>query len=301
MMSKKTPRQQIIIGTRPSKLALWQAQHVAALLKEKCGIAVAFKKITTKGDQILDRSLMDIGGKGLFLKEIEDHLLAGAIDIAVHSMKDVPYALPTGLTIAAILPREDPGDLFLSWRHVSFDRLPQGAKVGTSSLRRIIQLKHQRADLYFETLRGNVDSRVRRLQTGEYDAVILAAAGLKRLKIQTPHSHALDIVPAVGQGAIGIECRADDTDSRDLVACLHHPETARCIALEREFLKKIQGSCQTPVGCHVRPAPDPKHFEITCFLAKTDGSEPFTAEATGAWDNGTVVIAGILRDYHSAC
>jgi hydroxymethylbilane synthase len=283
----------IIIGTRPSPLALWQAGHVAALLQERCGIATTLKKITTKGDKIRDRSLVEIGGKGLFLKEIEDHLLTGAIDIAVHSMKDVPHTLPPGLIIAAILPREAPGDVFLSGRYASFDRLPAGAKIGTSSLRRVIQLKQRRADLSFVPLRGNVDSRVRKLATAEFDAVVLAAAGLERLKLTAPYAQNLDIIPAVGQGAIGIECQAGAPVQNQVRQSLNDRVTERCVGLERYFLQKVQGSCQTPVGCYVQERPAGQRFTLSYFIADPDGSWWLGETASGAWGDAESIIDGI--------
>ena len=199
------------IATRQSRLALWQAQHVAAKLREAHpGLAVELVPMTTQGDRILDRSLAQVGGKGLFIKELEIAITEGRADIAVHSMKDVPSDMPPGMTLAAMLPRADPHDAFVSLRHESFNALPQGARVGTSSLRRQCQLKYARPDLQLLTLRGNVETRLRKLQEDQYDAIMLAAAGLIRLGLEDRITHRFDLeqfVPAVGQGIIGIECR----------------------------------------------------------------------------------------------
>jgi hydroxymethylbilane synthase len=259
-------KKDITIGTRASKLALWQANHVKALLEEQFQANVTLKKISTKGDRILDRSLMDIGGKGLFLKEIEDALLVGEVDIAVHSMKDVPYELPEGLVITAILPRENPHDAFVSSRFKAFEDLPNDAVIGTTSLRRVEQLKQMNPNLKFKDLRGNVDTRLAKLQAGEYDAIVLACAGLKRLGLQEHICQELRIVPAVGQGAVGIECREMDDELVKMVSALNDAKTKDCVDLERYFLAQIEGDCKTPVGCHVKQSADnPDLYQVSCF------------------------------------
>lgn len=261
----------IRIGTRASKLALWQAHHVQSLL-ENLGHEVSLTKITTKGDQILDRSLSEIGGKGLFLKEIEDALLANQVDIAVHSLKDVPFSLPEGLQLSCILPREDSTDAFVCNTAKAIADLPEGARVGTSSLRRSVQLKKAYPGLVFEPLRGNVDTRLAKLDAGEFDAIVLASAGLIRLGLADRITERLNIVSAVGQGAIGIECRAEDEALQAILKELHHAETADCVEVERLFLKHVEGSCQTPLGCHVTLSSE-SEFDMRAFYAKPDGSD----------------------------
>ncbi len=284
-----------IIGTRASKLALWQAEHVKTLIQTHLGAASTLKKISTKGDEILDRSLVEIGGKGLFLKEIEDALLAGTIDLAVHSMKDVPYALPKGLTLAAILIREDVRDSFLSIKSKSLLDLPQKARVGTSSLRRSIQIKKLRPDLTILPLRGNVDTRIRKLEEGEFDAIILATAGLNRLGLTQHIKEKLNLVSAVGQGAIGIECREGDVDLVQKLATLGDPTTTRCVTLERYFIEKLGGSCQTPIGCHaLEDVQDKNKFTMRCFWANPDGTNYREEAVTGQWTNGKKMIDELL-------
>lgn len=261
----------LIIGSRASKLALWQAEHVQALLK-KIGIKTQIKKITTEGDRIQDRSLWELGGKGLFLKEIEEELVAGTIDLAVHSLKDVPYDLPTGLVIGAVLEREDPSDAFVSVKYKSIQDLPAEAKVGTSSLRRLVQLKRKYPNCNYESLRGNVDTRLKKLDAGDFDAIILASAGLMRLGLEKRIGERLDIIPAAAQGAIGIECRADHEAVLKSIAPLNHEITARVVTVERDFLRDVQGTCQTPVGCFVTVDPhDLSHYQMKAFVADVDG------------------------------
>ena len=250
----------IIIGTRGSKLALWQAEWVKSELQRlHPGLKVELNKIKTTGDKILDVPLAKVGGKGLFVKEIEEALLSGGADLAVHSMKDVPTDFPEGLHLPVICKREDPRDAFISGIRNSqfairnFRELPQGATVGTSSLRRSCQLLSLRPDLRIEQLRGNLDTRLRKLDEGQFDAIILAAAGVKRLgwgdritEIITPEIS----LPAIGQGAIGIECRSGDEFINSLIAPLNHPETSVCVRAERAFLKKLEGGCQVPIAAH---------------------------------------------------
>lgn len=260
-----------IIGSRASKLALWQAEHVQLRLK-KTGIETQIKKITTQGDRIQDRTLWEIGGKGLFLKEIEEELVAGTIDLAVHSLKDVPYDLPKGLVLGAILEREDASDAFVSVKYKSIQDLPSGAKVGTSSLRRLVQLKRKYPHINYESLRGNVDTRLKKLDAGDFDAIILASAGLIRLGLESRITERLDIIPSAAQGAIGIECRMDDIAVLKSIECLNHEASARAVGLERDFLREVQGTCQTPVGCFVTVNPsDFSRYQMTAFTADIDG------------------------------
>ncbi len=244
----------IRIATRKSPLALWQAEHVAAGLRQaNPGLEVELVTMTTQGDRILDTPLAKIGGKGLFVKELEQGMFAGDADIAVHSMKDVPVELPPGLHLAVIMEREDPRDAFVSNHFDSIENLPEGSRVGTSSLRRECQLAARRPDLKILSLRGNVNTRLRKLDDGEYDAIILAAAGLKRLgfdgRIRMPISTE-DSLPAIGQGAVGIECRVDDDRVNALIAPLHDRNTATCVAAERALNHRLQGGCQVPIAGH---------------------------------------------------
>jgi len=254
----------IIIGTRGSKLALWQAAWVKSeLQKLNPDLKIELNKIKTTGDKILDVPLAKVGGKGLFVKEIEEALLGGEADLAVHSMKDVPTDFPKGLYLAVICKREDPRDAFISGVkgkefHInSFKELPKGATVGTSSLRRSCQLLNIRPDLKIEQLRGNLDTRLRKLDEGHFDAIILAAAGVKRLGWAERITEMLEpdiSLPAIGQGAIGIECRVDDEFINKLISPLNHPETSVCVRAERACLKKLEGGCQVPIAAHAKLA-----------------------------------------------
>ena len=240
------------IATRQSPLALWQAEHIRARLESlHAGLKVELVTFVTQGDKILDTPLAKIGGKGLFVKELEAALLDGRADLAVHSMKDVPMALPEGLSLAVICEREDPLDAFVSNTYESFDALPQGAKVGTSSLRRKCQILKQRPDLEIIDLRGNVGTRLSKLDSGLYDAIILASAGLKRLGLADRIRHTLApevSLPAVGQGALGLECRTDDQAVLDLILPLLHAETDACVRAERAFNAYLEGGCQVPIA-----------------------------------------------------
>ncbi|MCU4117574.1 hydroxymethylbilane synthase [Variovorax sp. N23] len=244
----------IVIATRESRLALWQAEHVQRLLQER-GHAVRLLGMTTRGDQILDRSLSKVGGKGLFVKELELALEEGRADIAVHSLKDVPMELPEGFALACVLEREDPRDAFVSPAYASLDALPQGAVVGTSSLRRVVLLRALRPDLRIEPLRGNLDTRLRKLDDGQYDGIILAAAGLKRLGLESRIRTAFEpetMLPAAGQGALGIEVRADRADLIALLAPLAHREDGLATAAERAVSRAMGGSCSMPLAAHAR-------------------------------------------------
>ena len=239
-----------MIATRESRLALWQAEHVKALLTQR-GHTVTLLGMTTKGDQILDRSLSKVGGKGLFVKELEVALEEGRADIAVHSLKDVPMELPEGFALACVMEREDPRDALVSNRYASLAELPQGAVVGTSSLRRVVLLRSLRPDLKIEPLRGNLDTRLRKLDEGQYDAIVLAAAGLKRLglggRIRATFEPA-DMLPAAGQGALGIEVRADRADLMEALAPLSHQFTWLAVAAERAVSRAMGGSCSMPLA-----------------------------------------------------
>ena len=242
-----------IIATRESRLALWQAEHVKAALQRQFGLTVELLGMTTRGDQILDRALSKVGGKGLFVKELETALERGEAHLAVHSLKDVPMELPEGFTLAAIWEREDPRDAFVSNRYGSVAELPQGAVVGTSSLRRVVQLLEARPDLRIEPLRGNLDTRLRKLDDGGFDAIVLAAAGLVRLglaeRIRSRFEPA-QMLPAAGQGALGIEVREDATALKALLAqTLHTPTFLACQA-ERAVSRGLGGSCSLPLAAH---------------------------------------------------
>jgi len=247
-------RSTLVIGTRGSQLALWQAEWVQAQLKQMAPhLSVALKRIQTSGDKIQDVPLAKVGGKGLFVKEIEEALLRKEIDLAVHSMKDLPADLPNGLCIICIPEREDPRDALLTRDGKNLDALPQGARVGTSSLRRQSQLLHARPDLQIEMLRGNVDTRLRKLQENQFDAIVLAASGLRRLGWDAHITECLPLsvsLPAIGQGALGIEGREDDSFVRDLVAKLEHQPTRVTVTAERALLKRLEGGCQVPIAGH---------------------------------------------------
>ena len=253
------------IATRQSPLALWQAEHIRSRLNALYpDLTVELVKFVTQGDKILDTPLAKIGGKGLFVKELEAALLDGRADLAVHSMKDVPMHLPEGLTLAVTCEREDPLDAFVSNNYQSFDELPQGAKVGTSSLRRKCQILQIRPDLEIIDLRGNVGTRLSKLDDGLYDAIILASAGLKRLGLADRIRHCLAPVlslPAVGQGALGLECRADDVELLKIIQPLQHEETSICVRAERAFNAYLEGGCQVPIAGYATLANDQLSIE----------------------------------------
>jgi len=242
-----------VIATRESRLALWQAEHVRDLLQQRFGRPVELLGMTTQGDQILDRALSKVGGKGLFVKELELALEAGRADLAVHSLKDVPMELPEGFVLAAVLEREDPRDALVSPRFESLQALPQGAVVGTSSLRRLSQLRALRPDLRIEPLRGNLDTRLRKLDESQYDAIVLAAAGLKRLGLANRIRQLIEpevMLPAAGQGALGLEIRAVHTELPAALAQLAHPPTWLATAAERAVSRALGGSCSMPLAAH---------------------------------------------------
>jgi hydroxymethylbilane synthase len=240
------------IATRESRLALWQAEYVQGLLQER-GHGVALLGMTTRGDQILDRSLSKVGGKGLFVKELEVALEEGRADLAVHSLKDVPMELPEGFILACVLEREDPRDAFVSPRYANLGELPQGAVVGTSSLRRVVLLRALRPDLKIEPLRGNLDTRLRKLDDGQYDAIVLASAGLKRLGLAQRIRQVFEpaeMLPAAGQGALGIEVRSQRADVVEALAPLAHQTTWLAVAAERAVSRAMGGSCSMPLAAH---------------------------------------------------
>ncbi|NVK43839.1 MAG: hydroxymethylbilane synthase [Oceanospirillaceae bacterium] len=282
--------QTIRIATRKSLLALWQAEYVKAELeRHHPGIAVELIGFTTRGDKILDTPLAKVGGKGLFVKELETAMLEGRADIAVHSMKDVPMEFPDGLGLAVICPREKPTDAFVSNRYASLDELPAGAVVGTSSLRRESQLRAARPDLVVRSLRGNVQTRLRKLDDGEYDAIILATAGLLRLELQDRIRTELppeQSLPAGGQGAVGIECRLDDATTRDLLAPLHHRPTALCVAAERAMNRRLEGGCQVPIACFALLNETQDELWLRGLVAQPDGSEVLYDEIRGLPGDG---------------
>lgn len=279
------------IATRQSRLALWQAEHVAARLREAHpGLAVTLVPMTTQGDRILDRALAEVGGKGLFIKELELAIAEGRADVAVHSMKDVPSELPPGMTLAAMLPRADPRDAFVSVRHANFAELPQGARVGTSSLRRQSQLRHVRPDLELTTLRGNVDTRLRKLDESQYDAIILAAAGLIRLGLERRITHYFDtsqLAPAVGQGVVGIECRADHERSIRLTCVLNDLNAWRACTAERAFAQRLRGSCQSPIAAFAEIRGD--ELQLVGVVASPDGREFYRAANAGRSTDGAAL------------
>jgi hydroxymethylbilane synthase len=253
-MAKKN---KLTIATRGSMLALWQAEWIKSQLQElDPSLTIELNKIKTTGDKILDVPLAQVGGKGLFVKEIEEAMLRGEADLAVHSMKDVPTELPEGLHLSTITKREDPRDAFIAGKEInSFNDLPQGANVGTSSLRRICQLLNKRPDLKITQLRGNVDTRIRKLDEGEFDAIILATAGVKRLGHEDRITEKIPVdisLPAIGQGAVGIECRTDDEFTNRLLDNLDHYETSVCVRAERAFLKRLEGGCQVPIAAYAK-------------------------------------------------
>ena len=261
MRTKKKLR----LGTRKSALALAQSSWVKERIEVYWpDVKVDLRKITTRGDKILNVPLAKVGGKGLFVKEIEDAILRGDADIAVHSLKDVPSELPEGLEVTIFPRREDPRDALISRDRLKLEELPRGAKVGTSSLRRMAQLKATRPDLEIASLRGNLDTRLRKLDNGQYDAIILAAAGLRRLGMEQRITQLLDpkvMLPAVGQGALGIEFRSKDTEVRQILSSIHHDETAICVKAERAFLAKLEGGCQFPLAALAQLKGDTLYIE----------------------------------------
>ena len=278
------------IATRESPLAMWQAEYVSSALQQ-ChpGLVVELLPMTTRGDQILDSPLSRIGGKGLFMKELEVAMLEGRADIAVHSMKDVPMVFPEGLQLAVICEREDFRDAFVSNRFPALSDLPEGAIVGSSSLRRQCQLKALRPDLDIRDLRGNVNTRLRKLDAGEYDAIILAAAGLKRLAMADRITELLEpgvSLPAGGQGAVGIECRQDDKGTLALLAPLAHHTTTLCVTAERAMNTRLNGGCQVPIACFAELDGNGSTMTVRGLVGEPDGSRILRSELSGPASDG---------------
>lgn len=281
-----------IIATRESRLALWQAEHVKALLEARFGISVSLLGMTTRGDEILDRTLSKVGGKGLFVKELETALEDGRAHLAVHSLKDVPMDLPPGFELAAVLEREDPRDALVSNHHASLSALPRGACVGTSSLRRVSQLRALRPDLRIEPLRGNVNTRLRKLDEGGYDAIVLAAAGLKRLGLGdriTELFEPVTMLPAGGQGALGIEVRSEAVALREALATLTHQPTLLAVTAERAVSRALGGSCSMPLAAYAVIDGDAMRLCISLGHA-TDPRAPLLS----------IAIDGVVTDEISA-
>ncbi|MGH9575338.1 MAG: hydroxymethylbilane synthase [Candidatus Acidiferrales bacterium] len=276
------------IGTRGSALALWQANHVRDELARRHGVEAELVRIHTSGDKLQTASVAQIGAegsaKGIFIKEIEDALLSGTVDIAVHSMKDVPTETPAGLVFAAIARREDPRDCLISRTNKSLKGLPAGARIGTSSVRRQAQLRHARPDLVVADLRGNVDTRMKKLAAGDFDAIVLAVAGVNRLGASDRVTQIFKqdvMLPAVGQGALGIETRADDSEAIALAVSLNDQETRACVTAERALLRELEGGCQVPIGAWARIAVSGQ-LEIEAGVFSPDGTESVRRNDAGA-------------------
>ncbi|MEC7815747.1 MAG: hydroxymethylbilane synthase [Pseudomonadota bacterium] len=281
MATATPPERTLRIATRSSALALWQAEFIKAELERMHShIRVELVKIKTQGDKILDVPLAKIGGKGLFVKELEEAMLDGRADLAVHSMKDVPMTFPEGLGLVAICEREDPTDAFVSNHYDSVDQLPEGAVVGTASLRRECQLRANRPDLQIRVLRGNVNTRLAKLDAGEYDAIVLASSGLKRLGFHDRIRYCLPdtfSLPAVGQGALGIECRLDDAELRELLAPLNHDDTADRVKAERALNRRLEGGCQVPIAAYAL-LEDDQNLWLRGLVGSVDGTRMFRVE-----------------------
>jgi hydroxymethylbilane synthase len=279
---------EIKIGTRKSKLALWQSEWVKSKIEAAFpDVKVTLVKIVTKGDKILDVPLARIGDKGLFTKEIEDAMLKGEVDIAVHSLKDVPSFLPEGLSLIAFSDREDPRDAFLSNGRYTLETLPEGAVVGTSSLRRKAQLKMFRKDLRIEDLRGNVDTRIRKLKEGQYDAIILASAGVKRLGFEREIDEIIPpekMIPSVSQGILGIEGREKDKEIIEIVRkAINSQESEIAAAVERSFLRTVEGGCQVPLGCYAEV--NGRKIHVRAFISDLEGEIFYKEEGVFKFDN----------------
>lgn len=286
------------IATRKSPLALWQAEFVRdSLIQHYPDLQVELVKMVTQGDKILDTPLAKVGGKGLFVKELEQGMLRDEVDIAVHSMKDVPVELPEGLHLSVICEREDPRDAFVSNNFASLESLPQGARVGTSSLRRQTQLKAIRPDLKILDLRGNVNTRLKKLDDGQYDAIILAAAGLIRLGFDERIKQAIDSsvsLPAIGQGAVGIECRTEDKDINELISVLNHPQTRTCVMAERSMNTRLEGGCQVPIGGYA--ILEGNELYLRGLVGKPDGSEVVRGEVRGQPEDAETLGKALADD-----
>ncbi|WRA17686.1 hydroxymethylbilane synthase [Helicobacter pylori] len=289
---------QLVIGSRGSELALWQANHIKERLKKECLIESEIQIVKTKGDKILDTPLNKIGGKGLFTKELEELLLKGEIDLAVHSLKDVPVVFEKGLDLACITKRADVRDTFLSVKFPDLMSLPKGAKVGTTSLRRSMQIKLKRQDLDTESLRGNVQTRLKKLECGEFDAIILAEAGLCRLNIQgAKYRKAFSVkemIPSMGQGALGVEMLKNHKHFITLQK-LNDEESAFCCRLEREFIKGLNGGCQIPIGVHASLMGD--KVKIQAVLGLPNGKEVITKEKQGDKTKAFDLVQELLEEF----
>ena len=292
-------RSTLIIGTRSSQLALWQAEWVQRQLQQIApDLSVVLKRIQTSGDKIQDVPLAKVGGKGLFVKEIEEALLRNDIDLAVHSMKDMPAVLPNGLTIICVPEREDPRDALLTLNGTHFNELPVGARVGTSSLRRQAQLTRARADLQIKMLRGNVDTRLRKLQENHYDAIILAASGLKRLGWDSHITECLPptiSLPAIGQGALGLEGREDDDFVRDLVTKLEHYPTRLTVTAERALLRRLEGGCQVPIAGHAVLHQE-ETLSLDGLVASLDGKRYVRYALTGSVSEAELIGTKVAEE-----
>lgn len=289
-------QEKLIIGSRGSKLAMWQTNHIAAELRSKFRLEIEIKRIKTTGDKILDSPLSRIGDKGLFVKEIENALIAGEIDLAVHSMKDVPTELPPGLTIEAMTLRADPQDVLISKNDVRLTDLPEGASVGTSSLRRQAQLLCIRPDLQMKDVRGNLDTRLKKMEDGEFDAMVLAAAGLDRLgysDVITERIPADVMVSAVGQGSIGIEVRTDDSQTIKYVSALCDEDTFAAITAERALLAELEGGCQVPIGA-IGTIEDGT-LTVNGVVAALDGSQIFRDTISGPVEDAAALGRKLAR------
>jgi hydroxymethylbilane synthase len=291
-------KRNIRIATRQSPLALWQAEYVAGLLtKAFPEIKTQLVKMVTRGDKILDAPLAKVGGKGLFVKELEQGMLEGNADIAVHSMKDVPVNFPEGLHLSAILAREDPTDAFVSNRYATINELPSNARIGTSSLRRQCQIKEKFPNAEIVSLRGNVNTRLAKLDAGAFDAIVLASAGLIRLNMAKRITQSLETsisLPAIGQGAIGIECRVDDTEINDILSVLHDVETGYCVSAERAMNAQLNGGCQVPIAgfAHLQG----EQLFMRGLVGHPDGSVLYRAERSGSMHQAEAIGQQVAED-----
>ena len=288
----------IILGSRGSKLALWQANYVASQLTRVVpDLDVEVKVIKTKGDKILDVALSRIGDKGLFTKEIEKELLDGSIDMAIHSMKDLPSQMAPGLCIGAVLKRENPGDVLISRQGYKFSDLPEGAIIGTSSLRRISQIRALRPDIVLVDIRGNIETRIRKMHEQELDGIVLAYAGVKRLGLEEKISDILPhniMLPAVGQGAIAIEVRQGDTSNLELARSINHEPTNWATRTERSFLKVLEGGCQVPIGCYAEVSGE--NITVEGLVASLDGRRVFRESIQGKCQEADLIGQQLARD-----
>lgn len=287
---------ELIIGSRGSPLAVWQAEWVESRLRDLVpGLSVSLQRIKTTGDRILDVPLATIGGKALFVKEIEEALARGEIDLAIHSMKDVPTQLPGGMEILSIPPREDPRDALIARHGLSLEKLPKGSRIGTSSLRRQSQLLNVRPDLTIVMLRGNLDTRLRKLEAGDYDAIVLAAAGLRRLGLEQQITQYLPYevcLPAIAQGALGLEGRADDPFVREIVAGLEDRPSRIAVTAERAFLERLEGGCQVPIAAH---ATIDKTIHLQGLIASVDGRRLIRGASEGPLSDGIQLGAALAE------